>query len=86
MKHQQYTIYSDPGHAWLKVSMQELADLGLTHKITGYSYRKGNMAYLEEDCDLATFYDAKEQRGIKVTFAEVYQDPTPIRSYPYYRA
>ena len=55
-----YHFYSDPGHGWLKVSIKELIKLGIAEKITGYSYRKGNFAYLEEDCDVSTFADSKK--------------------------
>lgn len=49
------TFYSDPGHAWLAVSRQELIDLGILHKVSQYSYQRGEKVYLEEDCD-ATLY------------------------------
>jgi len=54
-----YTFYEDPGHGWLKVPMTELVDLGVAGTISSYSYRDDTDAYLEEDCDLTTFLDAK---------------------------
>jgi hypothetical protein len=53
----QYIFYSDPGHGWLRVKMQELRDLGIMDKITFYSYmsKDGKYAYLEEDVDADTF-------------------------------
>ena len=51
-------FFEDPGHGWLEVPIAQVAALGITNKISAYSYRKGTMAYLEEDCDSATFIKA----------------------------
>lgn len=51
----QYMRLDDGSHSWVKVPMQELADLGLANKISRCSYVKGDFAYLEEDCDLAVW-------------------------------
>lgn len=49
-------VYADPGHAWGKVSEDQLKRLGLTFgDFSGYSYRRGNFIYLEEDGDLTHF-------------------------------
>jgi len=53
-----YTLHEDPGHGWLEVPIRELAALGIEDKITGYSFIYGESAFLEEDCDLATFIRA----------------------------
>ena len=53
-----YTLYSDPGHGWLAVKAVELKELGILEKITSYSYMRGETVYLEEDCDLSTFFEA----------------------------
>lgn len=60
-KSKPYTFYEDPGHGWLEVPTQELRDLGIADKISGYSYisSDGKRAYLEEDCDLSVFLEAK---------------------------
>lgn len=79
------TVYADPGHAWLKVPTHELYQLGIATKISRYSYRRGNTAYLEEDCDLGRYVEAWRARGVTVEFEEVHQDPTPIRNYRPYR-
>jgi hypothetical protein len=50
-----YRFHIDPGHGWLEVPMEELRDLGIADKISHYSYRDGDTAYLEEDCDTAVF-------------------------------
>lgn len=54
-----YTFHEDGGHGWLAVPIKELTTLGIADKITSYSYVKGDTAYLEEDCDLSTFFRAK---------------------------
>jgi hypothetical protein len=69
------TIYSDAGHAWLKVKKAELLVLGIADKITAYSYQYKEWAYLEEDCDLSRFAEAigrEKWQSIK--------DKIPIRS------
>lgn len=72
----------DPGHGWLEVPIAQILALGLRDKISSYSYRKGTMAYLEEDCDASVFLDAfREQYGTAPALDRVCQDPTPIRSY-----
>jgi uncharacterized protein with PIN domain len=52
--------YSDPGHAWLKVSRADVQKLGLcAESFTHFSYQspKGNTFYLEEDCDAPLLLD-----------------------------
>ncbi len=61
-------FYFDSGHGWLEVTYEELIDLGITKRITNWSYRDGEKVYLEEDIDAGTYLDAvKEQRGLVVT-------------------
>jgi len=61
-------FYFDSGHGWLEVNYQELIDLGITKRITNWSYRDGEKVYLEEDIDAGTYIDAvKEQRKRVVT-------------------
>lgn len=73
---------SDPGHGWLEVPMSTIRYLGIENKISGYSYRKGDTAYLEEDCDAPVFIDAYRNRyGARPRFTEVFEENTPIRSY-----
>lgn len=64
-----YDFYSDPGHGWLHVKLDELVELGIADKITSYSYKRGNDVYLEEDCDMATFMDAMESKGVEIKLA-----------------
>ena len=79
-------MISDPGHGWLEVPVSELARLGIANQISRYSYRKGQMAYLEEDSDAGKYLEALEAAGEpRPMISEVYQERTPIRNYPSYR-
>ena len=50
------TWFYDPGHAWLQVDKQTLAEFDLTPMdFSRYSYIDGNNLYLEEDCDAYKF-------------------------------
>jgi hypothetical protein len=57
-----FIVYTDPGHGWVKVPVSLLDTLGITDKITRFSYRRGAYAYLEEDLDADTFVQAYRQR------------------------
>jgi hypothetical protein len=65
-----FDFVSDPGHGWLKVPVAELERLGIVDQISTYSYLRGDMAYLEEDCDLSVFLAARKARNEPVTFRE----------------
>lgn len=90
MHNENYYLIHDPGHGWLKVPMQDLADLGLANKISCCSYVKGNYAYLEEDCDMAVFLAAFiQEHGYKPRYVSRYIDdpyskdnPRNFKSYP----
>tara|TARA_S200002703_G_scaffold149583_1_gene147322 strand:- start:217 stop:492 length:276 start_codon:yes stop_codon:yes gene_type:complete len=56
------TFYSDPGHAWLKVDITDLVDLGLERSITAHSYRRGSSVFLEEDQDATAFIKRHQQK------------------------
>ena len=82
-----YIFHSDPGHGWLAVKEKELIELNIAHKISPYSYHKGNTVYLEEDCDAGIFMEAlRSQKNIDCNYRTSYQEKTPIRSYPRYEA
>ena len=85
MKTLQFNVYSDPGHAWVKVSRKLLVKLGIADKITPYSYQRGDAVYLEEDCDLSTLLGALKARNITPKFKEFNTNKTSkIRSYESY--
>jgi hypothetical protein len=78
-----YLFHTDPGHGWLQVKRQELADLGILDKISHYSYQKGDDVYLEEDCDYSRFIMRMKELGRQVEVKDlkpaVYD--SPVRSY-----
>ena len=76
-----YRFIEDSGHGWLEVPVAELHALGIARDISPYSYRRGELAYLEEDCDMSMFFGAKRARGEPVPYVTVYQDVSPIRGY-----
>jgi len=41
----QLTIIIDPGHAWLRVPLTEIAHLGIEDQISGYSFINDRYAY-----------------------------------------
>lgn len=87
MKVLKVKFYSDPGHGWAAVKRQVLYQLGITDKITMYSYQKGGTVYLEEDCDLTTFLNAVKARGDFVELQEKHTEGrSPIRNYSRYMA
>jgi hypothetical protein len=65
-----FTFHTDPGHGWLECPVGLLIDLGIKDKVSRYSYRKLNVAFLEEDCDAALLVNALEAKGDTITFIE----------------
>jgi len=57
-----YNWISDPGHAWLEVSLDEIYALNIQDQISRYSYIRGERVYLEEDCDAGIFIEALKAR------------------------
>lgn len=57
-------FYEDPGHGWLAVPLELLDRLGLVDRVSPYSYLRGRLAHLEEDCDYALFAAAMRERGL----------------------
>lgn len=55
-----YAFYEDPSHGWLKVPVEEIKQLGITHQISQCSYISADrkFAFLEEDMDAETFLKA----------------------------
>lgn len=83
----QYHCYADPGHSWLKVPIKELETLGIAGMITGYSYMRNGYAYLEEDCDVATFAAAREVSHLPSEWIIWHHTnrQSKIRSYEHYK-
>lgn len=85
-KNKVYKVYSDPGHGWMGVKLSDLVTLGLTQKISHYSYIKGQTAYLEEDSDVTKFCNAFKVKFGFFPAIEVHHSDknSPIRSYDRY--
>lgn len=79
-----FYFYADPGHGWLAVTYDDIADVGLTvDKFSPYSYVRGEVLYLEEDCDASLFfaaYRAKHGRAPKYVTTHTNADSL-IRTY-----
>ena len=79
-------VYNDPGHGWVAIKRSVLIKLGIEHKITSYSYQRGQTVYLEEDCDAYTLISAAHDAGITFGFVHKHTDKrSPIRSYDYFK-
>lgn len=77
-----FTFYSDPGHAWLAVSIEDVYAVGLDpDNFSQYSYRNMGFLFLEEDCDAEIFL--REWRDVfgDPEIKTVHQENTPIRNY-----
>ena len=78
-------FYEDPGHGWLAVPLSLLARLDLLDKISHYSYMRGMLAHLEEDCDYSLFWVAAHRAGMRFTIREHHTDArSRIRGYDQY--
>jgi hypothetical protein len=79
-----FKFIDDPGHGWLLVTEDQLAEAGLGEAdITPFSYRsRAGVIALEEDCDAPRFLDAWAARHGAPAFDEEHQDPCPIRGWP----
>lgn len=74
----------DAGHGWFKVKIQALEKLGIVALITPFSYARGQWAYLEEDCDATTYFNALAKAGKpmpKIVDKVARERPSKIRSY-----
>jgi hypothetical protein len=78
------TFFADAGHGWLKVDRADLDALDIAHKITYFSYEKGDAVYLEEDLDATTYLDAAKAKGWAINIREQYFDRSTIRTFQSY--
>ena len=75
MNNVQLDFHSDAGHGWLKVTTQQLDELGIYNQVSRYSYinvaysndDESYDVYLEEDCDAPLFLNALKDQGIEFT-------------------
>lgn len=79
-------VYNDPGHGWVAIKRAVLIKLGIEHKVSYYSYQRGQTVYLEEDCDMSLLIGAARDAGIALEFTEKYCNyHSPIRSYAQFK-
>lgn len=65
---------SDPGHAWLQVSLEDVASARLeVGQFSPYSFIDGSTLYLEEDVDAALFVLAYEELHGPQSFGVVWE-------------
>ena len=70
-----YVRIHDPGHSWLEVPVKDVRDIaGVWDNITGYSPLKRHKFYLEEDCDMYTFYKAMKDKGYTINITNINVD------------
>lgn len=50
--------FVDCGHGWLRVKKELIHSLGISKKISSFSFQRKNFVYLEEDCDANVFLSA----------------------------
>lgn len=75
-----FVLHSDPGHSWLAVPMSYLRELGIAGEISSFSYMQGRTAYLEEDCDAGSFWEAwKAHHGMVPRIRESYRERSHVR-------
>jgi hypothetical protein len=67
----EYVRIHDPGHSWLAVPVHDVMAVDALDHITVYSPQRNGMIYLEEDCDLHTFYQACLVRAVNVSWVNV---------------
>ena len=80
----QYTFIAAPGHGWLEVPLTHLLWLGIHNDVTGYSYIRGDFAYLEEDCDFSTFMNAAKKAEWNISITEQYDESGSVRNFASY--
>ena len=81
-----FNYFVDPGHGWVEADRLLLKLLGITDRISAYSYQNRDKVYLEEDCDADVLVEALKAKGITIKLDRIYQEVTPIRDYAGYEA
>jgi hypothetical protein len=72
MRTSPFRFHSDPSHAWLEVTPAEIAEAGITDRISHYSYASvmRGAVYLEEDSDAPLFIAALAGMGVEFNYTE----------------
>jgi len=82
-----FDYIQDAGHGWVKVPVYLLTALNIADKVSHYSYYRAGFGYLEEDCDLALFFNAYHARyGIDPKLRDRISDRSRVRGYAQYNA
>lgn len=82
MKNLEINFMADPSHGWGEIPLDLIQELGISGQISRYSYRRGDNAYLEEDCDLTLFMQSAEAKGWIIKFIEHHtNNDSVVRSY-----
>jgi hypothetical protein len=86
-----WTFHVDPRGGWLQVRVEDVENLGISDRISLYSYRDGDDAYLEDDGDAGLFIEEYlRQTGMKRHELDVsiksktWNDDAPCRSFGRY--
>jgi len=75
-------FHNDSGHEWLSCKKKLLNDLGLSEKISAFSYQKGKTAYLEGDLDAQILIEKLMQENYSFLIVDgAYRRSSPIRNY-----
>ena len=84
----QFAFHHDDGHGWLQVPERLLKELGIEHWISGFSYKKDDQVWLEEDMDASLFIEAfKSEKGEMPDWHDYFEDgESRIRSFDPYPA
>ena len=83
---QTYVHHQDSAHGWIEVPMHVLRDLGIAEHISAWSYRDGDLAYLEEDDDASLFRETMRARGIAVRLIVQHHTYSPVSNFRLYWA
>lgn len=75
------TYFNDGGHGWYSVKRDFLSKHNLLKEVSGYSYQKNNMIYLEEDSDARLLFDKLKELNIVPVIKSSYKERSPVRNY-----
>jgi len=79
---QHFTFHGDGGHSWLEVRKNVLEKYGILDKVSEYSYVKGQLYYLEEDCDAGLLIKALIEANVSFTIEEKQYNDCFVRGLP----
>ena len=78
----EFLVFTDPGHAWVRVPKSLAHDLGIEGRVSSYSYQDSEFLYLEEDCDALLFINALNDWGYVPEFKDIYSEDCFVRELP----